>query len=63
MGIVPPFRGTDNANKINEKPAFQNNAPFRPFISKINNTLINKAKDLDIVMPICNLLEYSEIIL
>ena len=63
MGIVPPFRGTDNANKINEKLAFQNNAPFRPFISKINNTLINKAKDLDIVMPICNLLEYSEIIL
>ena len=30
--------------------AFKNNAPFS--ISKINNTLIDNAEDLDIVMPI-----------
>ena len=56
MGIVPPFRGTDNANKINEKLVFKNNAPFRSCISKINDTFINNTKYLDIVMPMYNLL-------
>ena len=40
--------------------AFKNNAPFTSCISKINNTLINNAEDLDIVMPMYNLLEYSK---
>ena len=60
---MPPFRGTENANKINEKPALKNNAPFRSCISKINDTFINNAKYLDIVVPMYNLLEYSDIIL
>ena len=37
-----------------------NNAPFRSCISKINNTFIDNAEDLDIVMPMYNLLEYSD---
>ena len=40
--------------------AFKNNAPFSNCISKINNVLINKAEDLDIVMPMYNLLECSK---
>ena len=40
--------------------AFKNNAPFTSCISKINNTLIDNAEDLDIVMPMYNLLEYSK---
>ena len=39
---------------------FKNNVPFRSCISKINSTLIDNAEDLDIVMPMCNLLEYSQ---
>ena len=39
--------------------AFKNNAPFTNCISKINNVLIDNAEDLDIVMPMYNLLEYS----
>ena len=35
--------------------AFKNIAPFISCISKINNTLIDNAEDLDIVMPMCNL--------
>ena len=46
--------------KINKKIAFTNNAPFISCISKINNTLIDNAEDLDIVIPMYNLLEYSE---
>ena len=40
--------------------AFKNNAPFTNCISKINNALIDIAEDLDIVMPMYNLLEYSK---
>ena len=40
--------------------AFKNNAPFTNCISKINNALIDTAEDLDIVMPMYNLLEYSK---
>ena len=37
---------------------FKNKAPFRSCISKINSTLIYNAEDLDIVMPMYNLLKY-----
>ena len=44
----------DDANK-NDKAekdfVFKNNAQFRSCISKINNTLIDNAEDLAIVMP------------
>ena len=42
------------------KIILKNNAPFRSCISKINNTFIDSAEDLCIVMPMCNLLEYSD---
>ena len=53
-------RGTNDANKRNEKLTFKNNAPFRSCKSKINNTFIDNAEDFGIVMPMYNLLEYSE---
>ena len=40
--------------------AFKNNAPFTNCISKINNVLIDNAEDLDVVMPVYNLLEHSK---
>ena len=43
-----------------KKLAFKNNAPFTGCISKINNTLIDNAEDLDVVMPMYNLIEYSK---
>ena len=43
-----------------KKLAFKNNAPFTSFISNINNTLIDNAEDLDVVMPMYNLIEYSK---
>ena len=36
------------------------NAPFVSFITRINGELIEDADDLDIVMPMYNLLEYSK---
>ena len=49
-----------NNNAYDKKLALKKNAPFLSCISKINNTLINNAEDLDIVMPMYNLLEYSK---
>ena len=46
--------GNNDAKKINKKLTFQNNAPFRSSISKINNTFIDYAEDLQIVMPMYN---------
>ena len=39
---------------------FKNNAPFINCILKINDIQIENAEDLDIVMPMYNLLEYSK---
>ena len=40
--------------------AFKNCAPFTNCISEINNTQIDNAKGIDIVMPMYNLIEYSD---
>ena len=52
--------GDNNSKKKNKKLTFKNNAPFRSCILKMNNTFIDNAEDLDIVMPSCDLLEYSD---
>ena len=39
---------------------YKSNAPFRSCISKINNRIINNAEDLNIVIPMYNLLEYGD---
>ena len=51
----------DNDDKArNKKLIFKNNALSRSFISKSNNTFIDNAEYLDIVMPIYDLLEYGD---
>ena len=39
---------------------FKNNVPFVNCISKINGIRIDNAEDLDVVMPMYNLVEYSK---
>ena len=52
--------GAPAANNTNKKVIFKNCAPFTNCISKINNTDIDNAKYIDIVMPMYNLIEYSD---
>ena len=40
--------------------AFKNNTPFIICVSKANNVLIDYAEDLDVVIPMYNLIEYSK---
>ena len=49
-----------NNDAYDKKLALKNNAPFISCISKINNTVIDNAEDLDIVMSMYNLIKYSK---
>ena len=48
------------ANNTNKKVIFENCTPFTNCISEINNTQVDNAKEIDIVMPMYNLIEYSD---
>ena len=56
-GDYAPARQLDERNK---GVTFKNCAPFTKCISRINNTDIDNAQDIDIVMPMYNLIEYSD---
>ena len=49
-----------DANNTNKKVIFKNCVPFTNCIIKINNEVIDNAKYIDIVMPVYNLMEYSD---
>ena len=48
------------ADERNKGLVFKNCAPVINYISEINNTQIDNAKDIDIVLPMYNLIEYSD---
>ena len=50
----------EHGDKQNRPLILKNNAPFVSCMTKINNEFIEDADDLDIVMPMYNLLEYSK---
>ena len=52
--------GARRADERDKGVAFKNCAPFTNCISEINNTQVDNAKDIDIVMPMYNLIEYSD---
>ena len=63
-GIITITGAGDNeaarqADERNKSVIFKNCAPFNNCKSEINNTEIDNAKDIDIVMPMYNLIEFS----
>ena len=56
---VTPQAG-DNPDNVKEKVFFKNCALFTDSISEINNTQIDNAKDIDLILPIYKLIEYSD---
>ena len=56
--------GTNDAakrlDKKNKAVMFKNCASFTDCISKINNIQMDNAKYIDVVMPMYNLIEYSD---
>ena len=58
---VTVHEGVNNIRDKKNRPlVLKNNAPFILCISEINGELVENAEDLDIVMPMYNLLEYSK---
>ena len=53
--------GGSNSSRKNRPLAFKNNAPFISCISKVNNKLIDNAENLDVVMPMHNLIDIAKI--
>ena len=58
--IATAINNANNNEFGKKKLAFKNNAPFINCISKINGIKIDNAEDLDVVMPMYNLLQYSK---
>ena len=56
---VPNTGAAEAPNNRNKKVIFKNCAPFTDCISERNNKEIDHAEDIDVVMPIYNLIEYS----
>ena len=52
-------QGQPNSS-ANKKVIFKSCASFSNCISRINNTQVDDAHDIDVVMPIYNLIEYSD---
>ena len=48
------------ADERDKGVTFKNYAPFIKCISRINNTEIDNAQDIDILMPMYKLIEYSD---
>ena len=52
--------GAGDDDAANKGVIFKNCAPFTTCITRINGTEIDNAQEIDIVMPMCNLIEYSD---
>ena len=50
----------DNTQNRPSKVKAKSCAPFTVWISKINNTQTDNAKDIDVVMTMYNLIEYTD---
>ena len=49
-----------DANNTNKKVIFKNCAPFTKCVTEINNTSVDDVNDIDIIMSMYNLIEYSD---
>ena len=58
-GSITVRNGNENTSIISLILEFKNCAPFTKFITQINDEHVDDADDLDIIMPMRNLIEYS----
>ena len=58
--IVTVSADERDRDEMNRQVILKNSVPFISCISKINDVLVENAEDLDIVMPMYNLLEYGK---
>ena len=54
--VAAPVAADNNDKEV----VFKNCAPFSDCISDINNTQIDNSKNIDVIMPMHNLIEHSD---
>ena len=59
-GVVTVSAEVRDGDEMNRDFILKNNAPFISCIFKVNGVLIERVEDLDLVMPMYNLLDYSK---
>ena len=59
--ITIPNTGTDADPNNRKRVIFKNCAPFTNCISGINSTQVDNAREIGVVMPMHDLIEYSDI--
>ena len=57
---VPNTGPAATPNNRNRKVTFKNCAPLINCINEINNTQVDDAHDIDVVMPMNNLIDYGD---
>ena len=57
-GTITITRDAQKVDERNKGVMFRNCVPFTNCISEINNTQVDNAKDLYVVMPMYNLIKY-----
>ena len=58
--ITVPSQKADATNNANEKIIIKNYTPFTNCISRISNTQVYDAHDIDVKMSMYNLIEHSD---
>ena len=59
--IVPSTSAADAAaNNANKNLIIEGSASFTDCISEVNNIVVDNAKDIDVVIPMYNLIEYND---
>ena len=54
------MKGNALNNQANKSLVFKNNTSFISCISKVNNKFVDNAEDINFIMAMYNLLEYSD---
>ena len=57
---VPNTETAESPNNRNKEVVFKNFVQFTDYIGELNNMQIDNAEDIDVVMNMYNLIEYSE---
>ena len=57
ISVAETSAAAEAANNTTKKVMFKNCCLFTDFISEVNNTQVDTTKEIDIVMPMYNLIE------
>ena len=58
--VLNPAAASAPVDNTNKKAIFKNRSPFTNCLSEINNTQMDNGQEIDVVMPMYNVIEYTD---